>query len=241
MPEINLKPLPPQEAINYLKSKGYNPSWNWYDMWQEDHAKAFTVAKAMRVDILQDIKDAIAKALQEGTTLEQFKKDLTPTLQSKGWWGRQIIGDIEGAKSVLLGSPSRLRTIFNVNTQVAYQVGNYRAMIDPDVLQTRPFWRYVAVNDSRTRPAHRAWSGIILPADDPWWDTHYPPNGWNCRCTAVSLSEREIQRDNYRISKSPDDGTYEWINPKTGEIMEVPIGIDPGWAYNPGKEWLKAA
>lgn len=237
-PEVNLKPLPPEEAIAYFRQKGFRLSWHWQDMWHEDHVKAFTVAKAMRMDILKDIRDALDMALAEGTTLEEFRKNLIPILQRKGWWGRRLLGDEAGAVEVQLGSPWRLKTIFNVNIQTAYQVGHYRAMTDPAVLRARPYWRYVAVNDSRTRPEHAAWHNTVLHADDPWWDTHYPPNGWNCRCTVVSHSKRELDRDGLKVSKSPKVKTREWVNPRTGEVIDVPEGIDPGWAYNPGKEYL---
>jgi len=238
MAEVELRPLPPEEAIAYFRGKGYRFSWDWHDMWHEDHVKAFTVAKAMRLDILEDIRDEIDRALAEGMTLEEFRKNLTPILQKKGWWGRVAVGDEEGAQVVQLGSPWRLKTIFNVNIQTAYQVGHYRAMTDPDVLRARPYWRYVAVLDSRTRPQHRMWHNTVLPADDPWWDTHYPPNGWNCRCTVVSHSKRELEREGLKVSKTPKVKTYEWINKKTGEVIDVPEGIDPGWAYNPGKAHL---
>ena len=39
-----------------------------------------------------------------------------------------------------------------------------------------------AVNDSRTRPSHRALDGIVRPVDDSFWDTHSPPLDWGCRC-----------------------------------------------------------
>ena len=37
------------------------------------------------------------------------------------------------------------------------------------------------------REEHRALHGITLPPSDPFWDTHYPPNGWNCRCRVVQV------------------------------------------------------
>ena len=52
-----------------------------------------------------------------------------------------------------------------------------------------PNLRYSAVLDSRTRPQHREWHDIIRPVDDSFWDTHYPPNGWNCRCTVTQTTE----------------------------------------------------
>jgi SPP1 gp7 family putative phage head morphogenesis protein len=235
-PGIDLQPLPPKEAIDYLRRKGFRFSWRWQEMWQEDHAQAFTVAKAMRLDILQDIRDEVDRALAEGTTSREFEKRLTPILQAKGWWGQQRVVGPAGPETVHLGSPRRLNTIFATNIQTALQVGHYRQMTDPAVLQARPYWRYSAVLDSRTRPMHRAWHGTILPADDPWWDTHFPPNGWRCRCSATSVSPGELDRDHGgRLSRRPDNGTYEYTNPHTGEVITVPRGIDPGWAYNPGK------
>jgi hypothetical protein len=35
-------------------------------------------------------------------------------------------------------------------------------------------------------------------------------------------------------TKAPDLGTRQWVNKRTGEVQRVPVGIDPGWDYNPG-------
>ena len=55
----------------------------------------------------------------------------------------------------------------------------------------------------------------------------------------VSHSAREVERLKKQgvdiKEKRPDDGFYEWTNPDTGEVLKIPNGIDPGWAYNPGK------
>lgn len=55
----------------------------------------------------------------------------------------------------------------------------------------------------------------------------------------VSHSAREVERlkrEGVDIKeKRPDDGYYEWTNPDTGEVLKIPNGIDPGWAYNPGE------
>ena len=169
--------LPPEKAVDYFKSKGYAFSWDWQDTWQEAHAKAFTVAKVMRMDVLQDIRDALQKSLDEGTTFSQFKKELTPKLQANGWWGKKLVGDEEGAKQVQLGSPYRLNTIYRTNMQTAYMAGREQAQADN--VQARPFWQYVAVLDARTRPSHRLLNGKVFRSDDPFWNTMYPPNGFN--------------------------------------------------------------
>ena len=70
--------LSPKEAIKYLTSKGYTFSWDWHEVWQEAHTKVFTVAKVMRKDILDDIREIVEKAITDGITLQQFKKELEP-------------------------------------------------------------------------------------------------------------------------------------------------------------------
>ena len=176
MPILEFKPLPPKEAVAYFRAKGYKFTWNWWEMWQADHHKAFTVAKVMRADILADIREAVDKAIAEGMPFSEFQKQLEPTLKTKGWWGQLV--DPKTGKPYWAGTPWRLKTIFHVNTQVSYNVGRWRQMTDPDVLRHRPFWQYLHRPCRHPRPAHLALDGKVFPADDPFWNEHYPPNGW---------------------------------------------------------------
>jgi hypothetical protein len=96
---------------------------------------------------------------------------------------------------------------------------------------------YDAIDDNKTRPLHHKWDGTVLPVDDAWWDTHKPPNGWRCRCGCVQLSRRQLEAMGKSVpDKAPPSPTREYTNPRTGEISRVPVGIDPGFAYNPGKD-----
>ncbi|MDD6471780.1 MAG: phage minor head protein, partial [Bacteroidales bacterium] len=47
--------------------------------------------------------------------------------------------------------------------------------------------QYRTVRDSHVRPEHAALDGVTLPPSDPFWETYYPPNGWNCRCSAIQV------------------------------------------------------
>lgn len=53
--------------------------------------------------------------------------------------------------------------------------------------------QYRTVNDGLVRPEHAALHGVTLPKDDSFWNTYYPPNGWNCRCTVVQVSRSTSQ------------------------------------------------
>ena len=52
--------------------------------------------------------------------------------------------------------------------------------------------KYSTAHDSRVRPEHRALDGICKPIGDPFWDTYFPPNGWNCRCHALKTLSGKI-------------------------------------------------
>ena len=47
--------------------------------------------------------------------------------------------------------------------------------------------QYRTAGDSKVRPEHAALNGVTLPQSDPFWETYYPPNGWNCRCTVIQV------------------------------------------------------
>lgn len=217
--------LPPEKVVEYFKQKGYQISFNWREVWQEAHHKAFTVAKAMDLDILKDIRNAVQKSIDEGITFEHFQKELEPVLKKKGWWGKSYMFDNEGNLTpVQLGSVDRLRTIYDTNITVAYAVGRYKGQIDN--VEDRPYWRYMAVMDRNTRPAHAALNGLVFMYNDPFWDKYYPPNDWGCRCHVRALSEYDMEKKGLEVQNKPPDG----FDPRKFAPEE--------WSYNPGKTQL---
>jgi SPP1 gp7 family putative phage head morphogenesis protein len=236
--KIDLQPLPPKEAIEAFGRKGYKIGFAWQDVWQEEHSRAFTVAKAMSIDLLADIRAAVQAALVNGTTLAQFQKELKPLLQAKGWWGKQYVRDPATGEEKLsqLGSTRRLRTIYDTNLRMSYAAGRWERI--NEVQDARPYLRYVAILDARTRPQHRAWHDTTLPVDHPFWKTHSPPNGWHCRCSLQQLSASDVKRMGLPVGDAPPSPMRAWLNPRTGERMKVPAGVDPGFGYNVGRSAL---
>ncbi|EBH6704346.1 phage head morphogenesis protein [Salmonella enterica] len=239
--------LAPKEAIAYFRAKGQHIGWNWYDTSVDVHARSFTVAKAARVDVLTTIQGEVERAIAQGLSQQEFIDTLAPRLKKLGWWGKQVIVDSAGnAETVQLGSPRRLALIYNVNTRVAYNVGRYAQLMNST--DTHPFWQYVAVMDSRTRPSHAALNGLVFRYDDPFWKTHYPPNGWNCRCRVRALSQERMnalgltatQGEKYLTTKKVQAA----VDKATGEMIEMDVTTfsdgarvmtpDAGWSYNPG-------
>lgn len=228
--------LAPEEAIRFLEAKGFRIGFDWRDVFGEENALAFTVAKVAEEDLLADIRAEVQRALDEGTTLADFRKRLTPYLQSRGWWGRREVTDpVTGeVRTAQLGSAHRLKLIYDTNLRTAHAAGKW-ARIER-LKESRPYLRYVATLDERTRDRHAAWHDTVLPVDHPFWRTHYPPNGWNCRCSVQQLSARDLERFGLAPSDAPEVTTRPWTNARTGEVREVPDGIDPGFDHNVGLE-----
>ncbi|KII30068.1 phage minor head protein [Pseudomonas fluorescens] len=244
--------LEPAKAIAYLKFKGYAITWNWQDMLDQAHDQAFTVAKAMRLDLLSDIRAALETALQDGQTLKQFITNMQPTLESQGWWGQQVIVDSEGVgELVQLGSPRRLKTIYQTNLQSAYMAGRKAEM--EQTAETHPYWMYVAILDGKTRPSHRALHGQVFRHDDPIWSAIFPPNGFNCRCRVVALTQAAVKRRGLSVVSSAGRSFTENVetgtDKRTGEIRTATVtGLrttdaegraitfrtDPGFNHAPG-------
>ena len=229
----------PEKALMFFRAKGLSPTFSYLDAIGKTSQQAFTVAKMMDVDMLAQVRASMDSALANGTTFREWRETITPILQAGGWWGRKEVVDPLTGQTVVaqLGSPARLETIFRTNMQSAYAAGQW------DEIQAgaadAPFLLYDAIDDFRTRPAHAAWDGKVLPANHPWWRTHFPPNGYNCRCGTIALSRTDLQRMGLAVSPEPSDGTYQWTNPRTGEVVQVPTGLDPGFAANPGVSGLQ--
>ncbi|WP_447415250.1 phage head morphogenesis protein [Acinetobacter baumannii] len=210
-PELNaLFTLPPEDAISYLEKKGFKIGWDWHETLDNAHSKAFTVAKIARMDLLQDIRQSLITAMQKGQTLEQWKANITPTLQEKGWWGKKTVINPEGREQeVQLGSPRRLRTIYDTNMQSAFAAGRYKAMLAG--AETRPFWEWRHITISNPRKQHVALNGRLFRFDDPFWNVAYPPSEWGCKCRVIARSAREVEGKEILSGEGNESDIYERV------------------------------
>lgn len=223
-PEVSAFNVKAREAIANLRGKVPMPTERWDDLAGPVHGQYFAVAGATSADLLRDLHDAVSRNIEERRTLAQFRKDFDKIVAQYGWSYRGSRG-------------WRTELIYRVNMRSAHMAGMWQKLWDNR--EHQPYLKYQAVLDGRTRPQHRTWSGTILPITDPFWSTHYPPNGWNCRCTVIGYSERDLQRKGLKISESPEV-KYRNVTNSDGEVVDrVPVGIDPGWDHNVGRSWLE--
>ena len=209
----------PQKALEYIKQKKLKPAFSYKDVWNEEHITSFTIAKVMQIDILKDMKDAVEKAIANGETLYQFKKNLLPTLYQKGWSGKQIIKDDKTGEDVevYIDAPHRLKTIYETNLRSAYMKGRFDRSYESDA---HPYLMYRVGPSKVHRPEHLAFDGLILDKNDKFWLSHNPPNGWGCKCYTVAVSKARKER--YEKEGIPGDCPLEASNP---ESMPLTIKI----------------
>lgn len=238
---IALEALPHKEAIEYFRSKGYAPQlqrFSYLDHWREEHARNFVVAKGMRDDVLQVLREGLDRALSEGRTLKQFQDEVTPLLQKAGWWGESIMTDpLTGqAETVKLGSLRRLRTIYQANMSTAHAAGHWARI--QRTKKAFPYLQYVQIERPSKRHDHERFHDKIWRVDDPIWQKIYPPNGYFCGCYVIQRTEGWMKRNGREVSPSIDLDEIPWTNKRTGEVFDVPHGITPGFDNNPGAAWL---
>lgn len=213
------------EAIEFLRLRLNLSEEVWQALLQEVDEAARARASNMSRSMFEDVLKAIIKSMEEGTTIETFRKDFDQIAKRRGWQG-----DNEGGY--------RSSLIFRNLTSQATAAGRWRQI--QKTKKIFPFLRYITVGDHRVRPEHAKWDGLVLSVDDPWWLTHYPPNGHQCRCFIQQLNQRMMDRWGYELGEAPPINMVEKIIRVDGEYerVNVPAGIDPGFAFNAGERGL---
>jgi len=214
------KPFPEQVAFFRHKLGNLVPTKRWDDIKKSAHDRAFMVAGAEKADLLADLAIAVDRIHAEGTGIAAFRKDFRAIVQQHGWH------DYTGS-STPAGRKWRTRVIYQTNMATSYAGARVAQLRERGF----KYWIY-RHNDSvaHPRPIHKAWNGITLPADDPWWQTHVTPNGWGCRCYLLGARSAKGAK---RLGGKPDkklNPAWNKLDPKTG----APVGIDKGWDYLPG-------
>ena len=198
---------PFQAQIDYLRQKLNLPTDRWDDITRSAHDRAFIVAGAAKADLLSDLHQAINDRAADGKGLQAFTKDFKAIVAKHGWTGWTGEGSAAG-------EAWRARIIYQTNMATSYAAGRYQQMSDPEVLKLHPYWRYIH-SDSvlHPRPLHLAWHGLTLLASHPFWQSHFPPNGWGCQCRITSVTRKEGEASAKAGLSDPPAG-WNQIDPK---------------------------
>ena len=216
--------LPFSEQVDFFRRKLSLPTKAWTDIWQGQHDVAFVVSGAARDELLSDLRGAVDAAIADGETLSSFRRRFDGIVAEHGW-------------SYNGGRDWRTRIIYGTNLRSSYSAGRWEQL--QAVKRSRPYWRYRHSPASvQPRQQHVAWDGMVLHADDPWWRTHYPSNGWGCNCYVEALSRRDLRRLGKDGPEEAPPLNWREVTVGTGagaRTVRVPDGIDPGFGHAPGR------
>ena len=141
----------------------------------ELRGRAYTITGVEAANVLQRTRDTIA-GLAEGSTWDAAKKDLIAELDP-------YLGD---------GAEQRAEILLRTHAFQAFQAAQWQtAQQDADTTHLQ----YLTMEDAQVRDSHAALNGIVLPKDDPFWEKHYPPWEWGCRCTVRTMNEDQVAEE----------------------------------------------
>ncbi|MBR3070248.1 phage minor head protein [Fibrobacter sp.] len=176
-----------KEAVDYFRQKINMPAKNWTDLEGSMHTRAFVIAGCMREDILIDFRKAVDAAIADGESLEEFRGRFHEIAAK--WRTSDAKFDEKMNKS---GYASwRSKVIYQTNMLTAAAAAQERQARElPDVFTHA---KYICMMMPTSRDEHKAWNGITLPLEDPWWEKHSPPNGFGCMCEKEYISKYEME------------------------------------------------
>lgn len=201
---VTADPLKFRQAISAFRDRVPVTSELWDQLNEEETDFAFTVAGVSQANLVVQVWDGIDSAIENGEALDDFKDRVSSMLFDQ--WG-----EADGA---------RVETIFRTNVNEAYNDGREAIFRDPDVADDRPLWRYELIEDGDTCEICEECDGVILPADDPWWDEHRPIQHMRCRCSFAALTLEEARAEGY-------DGADD------GQSVETQDGFGDGEDWHP--------
>ncbi|MDF7667920.1 PBECR2 nuclease fold domain-containing protein [Orbaceae bacterium ESL0727] len=226
MANLAYSSLPFKEQIAFFRRKINVPTNSYTDIYNNEHDYAFVVAGANRNELLNDFRLAIDKAISQGTTLEEFRQDFAEIVERHGW-------SYNGSFNW------RTRVIYETNLNSSYQAGRYQQLRDAKF----PYMEYLHSDYvEHPRELHESWDHLVLDFNDPWWNTHFPPNGYGCQCRVRGRTKGDLKR----MGKDGPDiaPTINYIDKVIGtnsdnpRIVHVPEGIDPSFEHIPGQSRL---
>ncbi|MCL2872904.1 MAG: phage minor head protein [Betaproteobacteria bacterium] len=218
--------LSPEAAVRYFRSKDIYVPPDWQPIRDDVHRRSFTAARISCMDVATALHSEVDRAVNEGITLAEFKRTLTPTLQRLGWWGRGEFIDGDGViHTGMLGSPRRLEIIYGENTRRAYAAGRRQQMLENKA--NRPYWQWIHGASKIPRPSHIALDRRVFRWDDPIWSKIHPCREFGCKCSARALSQADLDAEGLTVESSKNyiseiDDVDAFGNPIKRHAVKMP-------------------
>jgi hypothetical protein len=181
--------LKPVDAIAALRDRLALPLSDYKGLDARIHDHAFMVSGLMRADLLEATKWLIGKALEDGTSFEQFTRSFNRRIGRAGYQP----------------SGQRIKLVFDTNINKSYWQGREKVMRSPEMMAKRPLWLFRHRDSVTPRPSHAALHNKAIPADHDFWKKISFPISFNCKCSAYPVTEDYCKRNGIEILYNPPD------------------------------------
>lgn len=103
--------------------------------------------------------------------------------------------------------------------------------------------QYRTAGDDKVRDEHAVLHNTTLPATDPFWDSYYPPNGWNCRCTVEQVRKGKYPTSDPALAMKRGENCTDGVKQRifrynAGKSMEL---FPPKHPYKKAPKEVKRA
>lgn len=198
-----------KEAVKTARKRQILSKPEFYSLDFDNKLTSWTVSGDLTNKSILGIQRAANDAIAAGQTYKDFTSMVTP----------QVVDAMVAPKVVW-------RNAINF----VYQKGRFDQQ--GAIKALRPFLKYVTFGDDKVRPNHRILNGKVAAFDDVFWAKNYPPNGHNCRCTARSLTPRQVDKLGLKV-QTDEEITREVVSTQleagTPQADVVYPIADKGW------------
>ncbi len=185
MAQFLLAPTPNDEAVAFIADKPAVSRAVFDQLLPELKARAFTITGIQAADVLQRSRDLIA-TLPAGGDWDEIKHGL---IQEISPYFVDSSASQEDQAKQQQAAENRAELLIRTHGQQAYAASQYATLNEQRDLF--PNWQYLTLGDNHVRRTHAALDGVVLPANHEFWNTHFPPWEWGCRCQCVPLTRAD--------------------------------------------------
>jgi len=157
------------------------------------------------------VQALLTRAMEQGIPFDQWQREFKKTIEGR-WQPTSKTGEPN--------TGWRARLIYHTNINTAYAAAQYKEL--QGMKDTHPYWRYRIGSSRVHREEHVAWDGLVIKADDPWWDTHFPPNGYGCNCFVDPVSKGEMEYLREKKRREDDGPPATSPEPPSGSPQPMP-------------------
>lgn len=178
------------------------------DAMRHIEGRAYLATGSVVADAEAIVRNAVSRGISAGRSIEDISRDAYVQLARNGFLTSGDLMEATGLGAAevteLLGDSeamqaARLDTIVRTNVFDAFNEARFDYFTDESLGGFVQAFEYSAILDENTTEICEELDGSTWKADNPVWDTHTPPNHYNCRSVLIPV----VVGDDFEESDPP--------------------------------------